>query len=306
MSTEAVKTSPKDFFLHLLAILTLYFSAGAFLTLVFQYINVLLPDVLESFYSRQGIASAIRWAISTAIIVFPVYVWATWFLNKDYHTTPLKRNLWIRKWLVYFTIFVAAGIIIGDLIVLINNFLEGELTVRFILKVIAVLFVAGSVFGYYLSDIRNPKSRGRKILSYVVIGIMALAIVVGFFMVGSPAEERLHRFDQQRISHLQFIQSEVLNYWINKEALPDTLDDLQDDIRGTIAPQDPQTGEDYTYNALRGTTFELCANFALSSIGDEERFARPFEKGLSQNWEHKDGLVCFERTIDPDFYEKNR
>ncbi|MEK7085265.1 MAG: DUF5671 domain-containing protein, partial [Patescibacteria group bacterium] len=64
-------------------------------------------------------------------------------------------NLRIRKWLVYFTLFAASLFIIGDLIALIYNFLQGELTVRFFLKILTVFFVAGSVFWYYFMDIRK-------------------------------------------------------------------------------------------------------------------------------------------------------
>lgn len=153
------KTSPKDVFLHLLAILTLYASATSFLVLIFQYINVLLPDPLE--FGRYAVSSAygtIRWAISTLVIVFPVYLLTSRFLNKTYLAEPSKRNLRIRKWLIYFTLFVAALIIIGDLVALINNLLGGELTPRFLFKVLAIFFVAGSVFGYYFWDLRKHKT----------------------------------------------------------------------------------------------------------------------------------------------------
>ena len=155
------KVSPKDVFLHLLAIVTLYTSAVSFLVLVFQYVNVLFPDPLgpEGFYYFSAYYGRIRWSISSLIVVFPVYLWASWFLNKDYKKNPQKRDLRIRKWLVYFTLFAAALIIVGDLVTLINFFLQGELTSRFILKVLAVLFVAGSVFGYYLQDIKNTKNK---------------------------------------------------------------------------------------------------------------------------------------------------
>ena len=152
-----IKTTPKDFFLHLLAIVTLYASAISFLTLVFQIVNVAFPDPIspEGYYNVTSYYDRIRWSIATLVIVFPVYLWASWFLNKDYKKNPGKRDLRIRKWLIYFTLFAAALIIIGDLVTLINFFLQGELTIRFILKVLAVLFVAGSVFGYYLHDIKK-------------------------------------------------------------------------------------------------------------------------------------------------------
>ena len=119
------KTGPKDVFLHLLSIIALYVAAGSFIALVFQYINVLFPDPLTSGYNYLASAySGIRWSISVLIVVFPVYLWSIWFLNKNYALSPEKRELKSRKWLIYFTLFAAALIIIGDLITLIFNFLQ--------------------------------------------------------------------------------------------------------------------------------------------------------------------------------------
>lgn len=154
------RTSPKDVFMHLLAIVTLYTSAISFLVLIFQYVNVLLPDPIapDGFYHLFSAYSRIRWSISSLIVVFPVYILTTWYLNKSYAAVPSKSNLRIRKWLIYFTLFAAALIIIGDLVTLINNLLGGELTLRFILKVAAVFFVAASVFTYYFWELKKYKN----------------------------------------------------------------------------------------------------------------------------------------------------
>lgn len=151
------KASPKDIFLHLLAIITLYVSAGSFIALLFQYSNLLIPDILDQggFYARTSSLQTIRWSISSLLVIFPVYVFTSWYLNKSYLASPEKRNLQIRKWLIYFTLFVAALIIIGDLVALIFNLLGGEFTTRFILKVLTIFFVAGSVFYYYFRDLRR-------------------------------------------------------------------------------------------------------------------------------------------------------
>lgn len=156
-NTDQQKTSPKDIFLHLLAILTLYASAIAFITLIFQYINLSLPDPLETQrgFGLQSAFQGIRWSIASLIVIFPVYLFSSWHLNKGYAKLPEKRNLRIRKWLIYFTLFAAALIIIGDLVALIFNLLGGELTARFLLKVLTIFFVAGSVFYYYLWDLRR-------------------------------------------------------------------------------------------------------------------------------------------------------
>lgn len=146
--------------MHLLAIATLYTSAISFLVMIFQYVNVLLPDPLASdgFYNLTTAYSRIRWSISSMVIVFPVYILTTWYLNKSYAAAPPKSNLLIRKWLIYFTLFAAALIIIGDLVTLVYNLLGGELTLRFILKVLSVFYVAISVFMYYFWELKKYRT----------------------------------------------------------------------------------------------------------------------------------------------------
>lgn len=154
-----MRTEPKDIFLQLLAIITLYVSAGSFIALLFQYINILIPDPLEArnYYAFTGAYRTIRWSIASLVVIFPVFLGTSWFLEKQYAREPEKRYLGIRKWLVYFTLFAAALIIIGDLVVLIFNLLGGELTARFLLKVLVFFFVAGSVFYYYFWDLRKRR-----------------------------------------------------------------------------------------------------------------------------------------------------
>lgn len=156
-TTPALKTSPKDVFLHLLATIALYASAASFGTLIFQYVNILIPDPLEQreFFTLRSAYQSIRWSIASLVVIFPVYIFTGWYLNKEYIAAPDKRNIWVRKWLIYFTLFVAALIIIGDLVALIYNLLGGELTARFLLKVLTVFFIAGSAFSYYFWDLRK-------------------------------------------------------------------------------------------------------------------------------------------------------
>lgn len=157
--SEKQKTSPKDVFLHLLAILTLYGSGGGFVALLFQYINVLVPDRLENdYWMRESAFGTIRFSIASLVVIFPVYLLTTRFLNKTYFENPSRRNLRIRKWLVYFTLFATALIIIGDLVSLIYSLLGGELTARFLLKIGSVFFAAGSIFFYYFWDLKMHKT----------------------------------------------------------------------------------------------------------------------------------------------------
>jgi hypothetical protein len=74
--------------------------------------------------------------------------------NRDAHVDPTKRTSPVRRWLTYLTLFVATCVLIGDFMSLVYSFLGGELTVRFVLKVLTVGVIAGTGFWYYLSDLR--------------------------------------------------------------------------------------------------------------------------------------------------------
>jgi len=151
--------SAREAFLYLVMFLTLYISAISFGTVIFQNINLWLPDPLELQYSGfyDSIIDAIRWSTSSLLVAYPVFMYITYVLNKAMAKDAAKRGSKIRKWLTYVTLLVAAGVIIGDTITLVFNFLGGELTLRFILKVITVAAIAGAIFGYYLWDLRKEE-----------------------------------------------------------------------------------------------------------------------------------------------------
>ncbi|MFA4937031.1 MAG: hypothetical protein WC575_01910 [Patescibacteria group bacterium] len=149
-----------------------------------------------------------------------------------------------------------------------------------------------------------------KYFSYIIIAIVAICVIAGFFIVGSPKEERLMRLDDQRIQDLQSLQSEIIYYWQNKNQLPTQLTNLIDNISGFYPPQDPETGLAYTYEVTGNESFKLCATFSRTGSGQNQYLARPIvlpqgkEITLEQdNWQHQAGYVCFDRTIDKDLYK---
>ena len=303
------KILPKDVFLHLLGIIALYISAGSLIALLFEYINIFFPDPLN-YYPYSAIAGSIRWSMAALIIIFPVYALVSWMLNKDYILNPEKRELKIRKWLVYFTLFIAAITIIIDLVTLVYNFLGGDLTARFTLKVSAVLLVAGMVFGYYLWDLRKKYSAKQlKVVASAVSLIVLGSVAGGFFTAGSPLQARLRRFDERRINDLQILQNEIINYWAQKNKLPSNLSDLKNDLSGFIPPADPETVLPYIYKAAKPLNFELCADFNFSSenvLGGPKAVSSYYNGPYQQNWDHGTGEKCFSRKIDPELYKDPR
>lgn len=309
---ETKKVSPKDVFLHILAIAALYASAISFIGLTFQYIDRFIPDALYR-EGYGGIGDSIRWSIAVLTVIFPVFLYVSRTLDLGYAKDPEKRNLKTRKWLLYFTLFATALVIIGDLVALIYNFLNGDLSLKFILKIITVLFAASAVFGYYLWNIKNEKIAWRdpkmRFLVWLIVIIVGVATISGYFVAGSPFRERMRKFDERRINDLQSIQWQIVNYWQRKEKLPDNLENLKDDISGFSAPYDPETGLPYEYRKLEDLKFKLCANFKLESSSDANypKLAYPeFGGQTNDNWNHGLGQKCFERNIDPDLYPSQK
>lgn len=301
---------PRDVFLHLFAMVALYWSAISFITLCWQYINYFFPDLIQLRYGVQSYVWPIRFSVASLIIIFPLFILAAWYLNKIYRREAPVRESKIRKWLIYLTLFVAALIIMGDLVSVIFNFLGGEITVKFILKALSVLVVAGAIFGYYLDDVRRPEPAKSARYFAWVNGAIILALVAGaFFIIGSPTQARLAQFDQQRVSDLQNIQSQVVNYWQRKGRLPQNLGDLNDSISGYFVPNDPENNQPYEYNVKDSVelNFELCAVFNLNSNLSSNVKSAPvpayvYPYDYSQNWDHSQGRVCFERNIDKQLY----
>ena len=150
-----------------------------------------------------------------------------------------------------------------------------------------------------------------KYFVYTIIGIVAIAVITGFFVVGSPKDERARRFDGERVAHLQQLQWNIIEYWQSKGKLPTKLADLNDLTRGVIVPMDPETGEPYGYEIKGLEAFTLCTTFSTATFIEPERIATPLPAGESfmpvpggDVWSHGVGQVCFDRTIDKDFFSK--
>ena len=309
-----LKATPKDFFLYLLSGGLLYYCTVWFILLLHQYIDYWYPNP-NAYYSYyvDGLSSTMRWAIASLIVGFPIYILVTRYLNKDTDRNPDKRELWVRRWLMYLTLFFAAITIIIDIIYLIFNFLEGDFALRFVLKALAILATAKVVFGYYFYELRRDaglSAPGRGLFRWTSIILVVVAVLGAFFVVGSPTSARQASYDRQRVIDLENIQWQIINHWQSKEVLPADLASLNDSISGFKIPKDPdpESESTYTYSVIGPMQFELCATFSTNTTGREiENGTRSAETSYFpvaefNNWMHEAGETCFERTIDPDLY----
>lgn len=310
------KITPKDFFLWAGAMVTFYWSVIAYIFLTFDYINYAFPNPL-AFYPSDPYQSGISYEMASIIVLLPLYLFLMRFIRRDIARDPSREDIWVRRWALILTLFVAGVAVTVDLIVLLTTFLNGEaLTTAFLLKVLVIFLVAGAVFLHFIADLRGYWTANPSRKQMVVIGVAVLAVVTiisGFFIVGTPAAARLARFDAQKVNDLQNIQYQVIYFYQAKQKLPGAMSDLNNSLSYDPVPVDPQTGASYIYQPGEGLSFKLCADFnaesrAIQFPSPEMRAAPPipvgFKGGIASqdNWQHGAGEVCFERIIDPAFY----
>ena len=284
--------SAREAFLYLLLFTTLWISAYNLGVLVFQFINQAFPDAAVRTFETWA-RQEVRWALSSLIVSFPVFVYLSGLTGRSVRRDPGKRRSNVRRWLMYVTVFVAASVLIGDFITLVYNALGGELSIRFVLKVLTIATIAATVFGYYLSDLRLEDTKSpvegtgwkRTIAGFAAVSVTA-AVVAGLFVIGSPAEERARRLDERRVENLQMIQRSVYVYFDRHGRLPSSLEELSREDGMRIDQLDPLGGP-YEFRLIGAETYELCATFQRGSAEDGGARSGEF-------WSHEAGRRCFQ------------
>ncbi len=290
-----IKTSPKDFFLHLGATIALYASVMALITLAFTIINKAFPDNLSNYFD----VSQFIWPISILIVLVPILYVLEWLVDRDIANIPEKRDIGIRKIRMYMTMFLTGATIAVSIIILINIYLRGEITDRFIFKVAVCILVSAVVFTYYiLAKADKPKQKGmRKIIASIGLIFAIGSIIGGFIIIGSPAKQRAIRFDSQRIDDLSSIQYGISNYMQSGSALPTSFEDLKNKNVYFSSTVDPETKIPYEYRVISPTKFELCATFSRPSLESDDGLRSRYEIN-NGSWQHDKGRECFEREVE--------
>jgi hypothetical protein len=284
---------------YLLSFITLPIWTLSFGSLIFQFIERVFPDPLQ--YGGDFLFFGMRNSIAALLVAFPLYLFLMWRLWKSSASHPEQLQSLVRKWFTYIVLVVVAGVILGDLIALLNSFLGGELALRFSLKALSILAISASIFGYYLFELKrsgaSPLPRGLKIFVGAVILLVFLSLVFAFSIMGSPGKQRTLQFDQRRVSDIQQISHAINSYWEREGKLALSFEELKTQPYVYIqSVKDPRTQEFYEYRVLGDKTYELCAVFETDSSEYRQRakVPTPFSEEV---WNHGIGRTCFEREV---------
>jgi hypothetical protein len=291
----------RDAFLHLLTFASLYITVTSVIVLFYLYLDYLFPDPAWGDWYAEAALDPVRYAIAAVIVGFPLFLLLTVILERGLLKQPDSQVHPARRWLTYLTLFLAAAVVLGDVITLLYYFLDGALTARFVLKAVVLLVIAEVVLSYYFllprAASNHQPSRLRPFIVGAALVLVAGSLVLGFAMAGSPFSARLRRLDDKRIEDLRAIHRTLQQMATERNnthntvklvrPLPKTLEEVAayqrtKEMGRRLDLTDPQTGEKFVYTITGEKTYELHATFAL-----------PREKKRDLFWNHPAGPQGF-------------
>lgn len=308
--TAGKGSSTADIVLNFFSFILLAIVSTALGTLYFQIINKSIPDPLAVITAGHGLTAtrSIHHAIASLVIVFPLYVISMWAWFRRFRQQEGRVESKLTKWLTYLILLIASTTIVGDLITVVFMLLQGEFTVRFLLKALVILVIATTIFGFYYierREIQYHKSLGPAALRYIggaVTALVVLGIVTGFYTAGSPETARKQAFDNERSRQLGLLAGCIQRYASEFGELPASLERLGHASRYsncTRWTRDPQTRREFPYRVVTASKpqgsarvgeFELCAEFSLPNSALD---VRPAYGAASSIWNtHGTGRTC--------------
>jgi len=146
-------------FLYLLFFIMLAIVAWSLGSLLFAMINTALPDAANTnSYRSRWVLRQMRFGIAGLVVASPIFFFLARFLSKARQKDPALQRSQIRKWLTYLTLVAAGATLVGDAISLVYNLLDGELSLRFILKSLVIAVISGTIFIYLMRDAESGDS----------------------------------------------------------------------------------------------------------------------------------------------------
>lgn len=268
--------SAREAFLYIVYFSLLGMVAAQTGTLAFAWIDRLFEDTLSNTATYASYATTgLRWSVASLLVGYPIFVFLGWRLAAKKRQDVERRRSRVHAWLTYVTLIFAAGALIGDLVAIVYQFLNGELQTRFMAKALVVGAISASILWNYSRDVERRSSRvdiGGRILAIVTTLVVGALVAWAFTIVRSPQTARLQAADEQRINDLIQITRLIDCHYTYSGALPESLDAagvyLSDraqrlpvaDGCSYSMPAEPAGGV-YDYRVIDSDTYEICASF---------------------------------------------
>ncbi|MFA6253305.1 MAG: DUF5671 domain-containing protein [Patescibacteria group bacterium] len=293
--------SAKFAFLYLLALVALGFVSVNVGQIIFQLINKYIVDILSQ--NNAAFSSDIlKFAIASLVIATPTYYFCNKFIYGSLYKGELDKESGVRKWLTYLIIFIAFLVMIGSLIAILVNFLNGALTTQIILKSLTTLVISGIVFSFYFYDIRREKTAGYKdsvikIYFFASLAVIIVTFVASLFIVESPQVARNRQIDQRVTNNFYQIDQDLNNYYQTYKKLPADFNALKAEY--TYISDDllknPKTQEIFKYQVKGDREYELCTTFLTDASANTQN--KDMAYYYDTRWPHGIGYQCLTQKV---------
>ncbi len=294
------KHGAKYAFLYLLSLIALIFLGISVGIIAFGIIDQSIFDPLSRSYYRNN--DSFRFAISAILISAPVYFLSLRQIIKGLKKKEIEYDSQIRRWLTYLIILISSVIILGVFIAIINSFLSGDLSAKFVLKSITVFIISALVFSYYFYDIKQEKEKGKdktKTLFFILALIIILsAFIASWFYIESPRETRMRKIDNMIVNNISSLESLVNNYYQENGILPNSLSDIESlNYYDEDIFINPNTREDIEYKMISDSEFEFCTEFMLATDKDIKGNEIKVRNDYNNRIKHEMGYDCVEGEL---------
>ncbi|MBI4226119.1 hypothetical protein HY612_03325 [Candidatus Roizmanbacteria bacterium] len=163
---QAMNSSPSysmwDAFEHILLFISLYVLATSIALTLHFFVDKWIPGISPYSYKYNytmgsGGLTLLRGYLASLIVSYPLYAFFFLRVSKRTEHFPIIRNIKARKSLIYFTLVVTFIIVLANVISLVYGFLNGNVTLNFLLHFLITVGVSGTLFGYYLNQVKEDK-----------------------------------------------------------------------------------------------------------------------------------------------------
>lgn len=264
-NSNNMNNNAKYAFYYLLSLVALIFTAISVGMIAFGIIDKTISDALAM---GRNVSDALKFAISALLIAAPIFFITQSLINKGLKGGELDKDSGVRRWLTYFILLVSSVTMLGVFIGVINNFLAGEFTFSFILKAISMLFISGTVFAFFLYDIKRDKVTEKNLVMRIFFlatsSLVLITFIAAWFFIESPALTRAKRLDQNLVNNINSIENAVNSYQEKNKQLPENLAEVLADKEiylNQTALVDSETRVAIDYRKTGADSFELCATF---------------------------------------------
>lgn len=117
--------------------------------LAFSLVEIWLPEA--DTMSGYGTARAMRWSIAVLVVILPLFLWLQARTDRAARANPGQLRSPTRKNFGAVTVFLAALVVLADAIAVVFAFLNGDMTLQFLIKAAIVALVAGLVIAWFRS-----------------------------------------------------------------------------------------------------------------------------------------------------------